>query len=387
MPDMRISLLTPNLSSNSLGRAWLLARILKRRYEVEIIGPSFGRDIWKPLEGDNLTYKIAAEASTLKITKRILKLITGDVLYASKPLFMSFGVGLIKKKSSDIPLVLDIDDWELGFSRNKVKFNDPIGTLRYLTNSCAHPLSNNSIVSIALLEAFTPKADQITVSGTFLRRKFGGTLVWHARDTDFLNPEKYDGAEIRKVFGIPKDKKIVIFIGTMREHKGIEDLLSALAIIRKRDVMLVLVGLGEGTYREGLEKICKTNLSGGYKFFGLQPFSKLPEFLAMSDVVVIPQRRNPATVGQVPAKVFDAMAMAKPIVATRVSDLPEILNKCGWVVEPGHPESIAHAIEEIIDNPSEASRRGESARNRCKSQYSWDAVEKILAGIFFGYEK
>ena len=44
---MKISILTPDLSHNCLGRAYLLAKILQRRYEVEIVGPMFGEGIWE----------------------------------------------------------------------------------------------------------------------------------------------------------------------------------------------------------------------------------------------------------------------------------------------------------------------------------------------------
>ena len=49
---MKISILSPDLSNNCLGRAYLLAKILQRRYEVEIVGPIFGDGIWQQVAGD-----------------------------------------------------------------------------------------------------------------------------------------------------------------------------------------------------------------------------------------------------------------------------------------------------------------------------------------------
>jgi glycosyltransferase involved in cell wall biosynthesis len=382
---MKISILAPNLSNNSLGRAWVLAKILKRRYEVEIVGPSYGKGIWKPLEGDDLAYKVVDEISSIGITRKSLKLLNGDVIYSSKPLFFSFGVGLIKKWFDQIPLVLDVDDWELGFSRDKIRIGTPLRTARHLTGSLLFPLSNSSLLSIAFLEYLTSKADQTTVSGIFLQKKFGGTIIWHARDTDFLDPEKYKSKIIRELYGLPSDKKIVMFLGTVREHKGIEDVLYGLSLLRNSSVMFVLVGLSNGTYREKLKHLCDINVIGGCRFFDMQPFAKLPEFLSMSDVIVIPQRRNLATVGQVPAKVFDAMAMAKPIISTSVSDIPEILEGCGWVVEPGNPEKLADALVRVLSDPSNAKEKGQLARKKCVDKYSWNAMEPVLANLFNVY--
>jgi len=106
----------------------------------------------------------------------------------------------------------------------------------------------------------------------------------------------------------------------------------------------------------------------------------------MADVVVIPQKRNFSTIGQIPAKVFDAMAMARPIIATNVSDLPEILDGCGWIVEPENPKQLAETIQYVLNNPEEAEEMGWKARQKCIEKYSWDAMEKVLLGVFGKYE-
>ena len=55
---MKISILTPDFSSNCFGRAWLLAKVLQRHYEIEIVGPIFGDGIWKPVADDkSINYK------------------------------------------------------------------------------------------------------------------------------------------------------------------------------------------------------------------------------------------------------------------------------------------------------------------------------------------
>jgi hypothetical protein len=58
----------------------------------------------------------------------------------------------------------------------------------------------------------------------------------------------------------------------------------------------------------------------------MQPFDEIPKWVAAADVIAIPQKDSPATWGQLPSKVFDAMAMAKPIVATDVNDLSMVLS-------------------------------------------------------------
>jgi glycosyltransferase involved in cell wall biosynthesis len=150
---------------------------------------------------------------------------------------------------------------------------------------------------------------------------------------------------------------------------------------------LVLVGLDEDYDSQYLKVFAKKKLGDKkIRIFGLQPIQDVPEFLSIADIVAIPQKRNFATAVQIPAKVFNAMAMAKPTIATSVSDLPEILKNCGWIVEPEKPEQLAKAIQYIFDHPEEAKVMGWRARQKCIAEYSYTAIEKVLVSIFSKYE-
>lgn len=120
------------------------------------------------------------------------------------------------------------------------------------------------------------------------------------------------------------------------------------------------------------------------KFIGQQPFEKIPEFLSAADLVVLPQKETYSARGQVPAKVFDAMMMEKPIIATNVSDLQNILNGCGIIVESGDIHGLATKIKYIFDNPDIAKRMGNAAKEKCIREYSYEAVRPKL---FEKYEK
>lgn len=388
---MKISILTPDFSHNCFGRAWLLAKVLQRHYEVEIVGPIFGDGIWKPVADDkSIPYKSVEIGGRFKPYVQIMKLtkkIDGDIIYASKPVFTSFGVGLLKKLFAEKPLVLDIDDWEMGFIKERYSRLSFAARFKSLVSSILFLYGMGSYWSGLLGEKLARFADEITVSNTFLREKFGGTIVCHGRNTKTFDPKRFNKDLVREKYGIEKSKKIVMFFGTPRPHKGIEDLIKAVNIIEDRDDILVNVGVDDrDQYSQKAVEAAKKALNNRFRGFGLQPFERVPEILSMTDVVVIPQRKNLATIGQVPAKVFDAMAMAKPIIATSVSDLPEILDRCGWIVEPEKPEQLAEKIQYVLNNPEEAEDMGNKARQKCIEKYSWDAMEEILLKVFKKYE-
>jgi len=388
---MKVSILTPDLCHNCLGRAYLLAKMLQRHYEVEIVGPMFGDGIWEPVADDtSIPYKSVKIRGRFKPywqIKELAKKIDGDVVYACKPLLTSFGIGLLKKFTDRKPLILDIDDWQMGFMKDNYSGLSRTHRFKSLAVAALYSYGVGSYWNTLFGEKLSHLADEITVSNNFLQDKFGGTVVWHARDTETFDPAKFDKYLLREKYQIENTKKVVMFFGTPRAHKGIEDIIKAVSLIEARDTLLVIVGVDyKDSYCRNLVETAKKVLDKRFKGFDLQPFEKVPEFLAMADVVVIPQKRNFSTVGQVPAKVFDAMAMAKPIIATNVSDLPLILDGCGWIVEPENPEQLAETIQDVLDNPEGAEEIGWKARQKCIDKYSWDAMEKVLVEVFGKYE-
>jgi glycosyltransferase involved in cell wall biosynthesis len=114
------------------------------------------------------------------------------------------------------------------------------------------------------------------------------------------------------------------------------------------------------------------------RVFGEIPFDDVPRYLVAADVVAVPQRATTDTVGQVPAKLFDAMALGRPIVSTAVSMIPEILDGCGLVVTPGDPQGLAVAIRRLLEGPEEARELGARARRRCDERYSFRAARAVL---------
>jgi glycosyltransferase involved in cell wall biosynthesis len=116
-------------------------------------------------------------------------------------------------------------------------------------------------------------------------------------------------------------------------------------------------------------------------FYGQQPFEDIPKWVAAADLIVVPQKQTLANRGQIPAKVFDAMAMAKPVIATSISDLPEVLNGCGIIVDSESPTAIANAIEDLHFNPEKARVLGRAARRRCVEKYSYKALATKIKNI------
>ncbi len=345
--------------------------MLGSRFEVEVIGPLFGERVWPPCDTNEFTYKpvpcVSSPAHFIKSMKKIENLISGDIIYASKPRFSSFGVGILSKLTSHRPLILDIDDWELGWFL-------PYRFRKMASLSVKSILEVNGFLNTLCMEKVTFIADGITTASRFLQNRFGGEYVPHARDTELFDPSRYDGEKIKRELGL-KDEKIIMFLGSPKPHKGIEDLFAATRSLKRKDVRLLIIGASDGY-------LFKSPLLDGVNHLtiikGMVPFMRIPEYLACSDLVVLPQNNVPSNHAQVPAKLFDAMAMAKPIISTKISDMPEILKDCGLIVETDSPKYLAEKIDFILENPNEAKTIGQKARERCIEKYSLRVVGERL---------
>ncbi|MGH7389238.1 MAG: glycosyltransferase [Candidatus Rokuibacteriota bacterium] len=364
---MKISIVSFDLADNATGRAELLARLLAPRHEVTVVGPLLAAgSLWGPLAGSPIAHRgLAARRypGFVADVPALLELIDGDVVYACKPRPTSYGLGLLARRRRARPLLLDIDDWELGFFY-RAGFWGRLGRALNLANP-------NGLTWTWLCERLIGAADGVTVASRFLERRFGGTLVPHARDTDVWDPARCNGSPVRAALGAG-GRAVVMFLGTPRGHKGVDDLVDAVGLLDDRAVLAV-VGV-----RPGSAAARRWSARPHVRLLGEIGFDDVPRHLAAADVVAVPQRATPDTVGQVPAKLFDAMALARPVVATAVSMIPEVLDGCGVVVPPGDVRALAAAIARLLDDPAAAAALGRRARERCVAEYSFSAARARL---------
>ena len=373
---MKVSVLCFDVSDNAAGRAHLLAQLLTPIADVEIVGPRHGTGVWPPVSADGVRYvsvpagRIASFAGALPT---LLRAADGDLLYASKPRLGSAGLGLLKRRLGRRPLLLDIDDWEVGFFLRSGVWGT-VGRALNWTNPRGLPWT-------WLMERAARAADAITVASRFLQERFGGTLIPHVRDTDAWRPGLSDPSAVRARLDAA-GKRLVMFLGTAREHKGVDDLVAAVAGLARSDLILALVGTDpEGATGQRLRARLPS-----LRLIPAIPFSDVPRYLEAADVVAVPQREGPDTRGQVPAKLFDAMALARPIVATRVSMIPEILDGggCGVLVPPGDAGALGAAIERLTSDPEQARELGVRARERCVARYSFASARRDLFPLVQG---
>jgi glycosyltransferase involved in cell wall biosynthesis len=210
------------------------------------------------------------------------------------------------------------------------------------------------------------------VSNTLLQGIYGGHWVPHVRDHGAWT----SNAESLAADAAPR----VLFGGAPRGHKGLPTLIAAWNLIRHRTAVLHLAVPDPDD--EFLKGVLKTANDQSRVRVTAHGFDEMPRVVGSAAVVVIPQDNARGAVGQLPAKLLDAMAAGRPIVATDVGDTVRWLpDGAGLVVSPGSPAALADGIDYLLAHPDEAAAMGARAREHFKALGSEQAVRPRLTAL------
>ncbi len=385
---MKVSLVASDLSGGGAIRAFLLAQVLiELNCDVEIVGFMFGKELYAIPPKNIPVYAIPGSKypGFVMNAQKLLKKIDGDIIYAVKPKPSSFGLSLLKKLETHRPIILDIDDWELSwFGGDEWKYRPDFKQLyRDIVKKNGQLREPDHPLYVKWMETLVSRADAVTVDTEFLKQRFGGVYLPNGKDTEMFDPAKYHPELSRRRYGL-SGYKILMFPGAPRPHKGVEDVLMALEQLNQPNLKLAIVGGSPyDDYDDRLMQQWGRWIIKLPKF----PVERMPEVVAAAHIVVVPQRETLTAVAQFPLKLTDGMAMAKPVLSTRVGDIPEILGGTGYLVEPNSPAQISQKIQWIFQNLTEANLQGMKARERCVEKYSIKTMAPILSDIIAGISR
>jgi len=372
--SVRVVVVGHDLSLNATARVVRLARLLEATAMVEVVGPCFGDGVFAPLrdavpaEGVFRGRRFPGFFRTWRELAR--RIAAADLVVAQKPRLASFGVARAVAARRGVPCVLDLDDDEAALFEDAFPGGLP-GALRRVA-SLRNP---NGAAWTRWLDRSIEQADAITAGSPSLARRHGATFVPYARDGRELDPARHDAAEAKRRLGV-EGTFAIVFLGSFRPHKGLDDLAEAVGRLDRIRARLVVVGPLDRDVRERLARASR----GALSVRSPVAEARIPEVLAAADAVVVPQRDTPYARMQLPAKLLDAMAMGRPLVVTRVGDLPEIAGEAARVVEPG-PAGIEGGIRELAQDRSRARALGEAARRRFLESHDARVVRRRLGAL------
>ncbi len=180
-----------------------------------------------------------------------------------------------------------------------------------------------------------------------------------------------NGDEIRKKYGFKLSDKILFFVGWLYHFSGLKEVAAELSRILDENIKLFIVG--DGDAYEDLQKIIiKYGLENRIIMAGKQPYERLPGFLAAADICLLPAYNNEVMRDIVPIKLYDYMAMGKPVITTKLPGIMEEFGEENGVIYVDKPEDTVHKAIEVLSS-GEAVKIGIKARHFVERS-SWDAI-------------
>ena len=183
-------------------------------------------------------------------------------------------------------------------------------------------------------------------------------------------------ADIWNSHGISSTKKIALYAGTLSEEKGVHVLAHAAAYIPD-DVQIVFLG-GTDSQIENFKNLYST--STNISIIGRVPHHMVSQYIQSAHMVVLPDLATFtfSNLYTSPMKLFEYMASGKPILASKIPSLSEVLgDETTFWFESGNETSLAEVIKEVIKSPEKASEIGARARVLASS-YTWQKRAEII---------
>jgi glycosyltransferase involved in cell wall biosynthesis len=218
----------------------------------------------------------------------------------------------------------------------------------------------NEIREVAIEGGVDPNCVQVVYSGVDLSSKV----------------EQVNRGLIRQRYGLHPGQLIIGAVGNLFPRKGYEFLLEALTEIRKTipNVHCVIVGEGDDGYHKQLMNLVnERDLNSVVTFAGFQ--SNVLEYMADFDVVVLPSILEGFGI-----VLLEAMAMGKPVVASRVGGIPEAVEDSvtGILVPPANSRKLAEALVVLLENSTLRQSMGEAGRARVETLFSLERTIKEI---------
>jgi glycosyltransferase involved in cell wall biosynthesis len=231
-------------------------------------------------------------------------------------------------------------------------------------------------------------AHMIVVNSNHVRRRFEGCpggvrnlrVVPYGIDTERFSVTR-DGSDIRREFGIAGSDQVIGYVGRLEEEKGTQVLIEAVpAILGELPAARFLIA-GEASDEQAEfealaeERVRQLGIADRVRFAGFR--NDVPDLIAAMDVVVVPSLREAFGLVNV-----EVMACGRPLVATRVGGIPEVVEDgaTGILVPPADSGALADAVIGLMRDPDRRRAMAEAGRRRAAALFDIRAhVSKMQA--------
>jgi glycosyltransferase involved in cell wall biosynthesis len=228
-------------------------------------------------------------------------------------------------------------------------------------------------------------SDLIVLPSNTYRKKFLEAFPGVQDKTIFIhngiNPEQFRPSEVQPER--IENKRYILCVAELQEYKGIDVLLHAARQLFTEDPSLTLVLAGDGPMRAELVSLASTlGISNQTRFLGTQGVIEITRLMHGCETLVLPSRMEPFGI-----VLIEAMACKKPVVASAVGGIPEIVDHeiSGILVEPENPQALADGLRRVLSSGEFRSTLGENGyatvMERFCSMHNGAAYQKAFESV------
>lgn len=189
-----------------------------------------------------------------------------------------------------------------------------------------------------------------------------------------------NGEEVRASLGIGRDEFVMFFMGWLYSFSGLKEVATAMLSLGNESKLRLLV-LGRGELLPDLQRLRVMEASNKLILEPWRPYEEIPKFLASSDVCLLPSYNNEVMKNIVPIKMYEYLALGKPVIASRLTGLVREFGDSSGVMYVDRPEDVPSLALELSSNPMKM-KLLKSEALKFSSTRSWDVVvnrfEKLL---------
>lgn len=189
-----------------------------------------------------------------------------------------------------------------------------------------------------------------------------------------------DQTVARKKLDLPMDKKICLFVGNLYPVKGLSYLLQAFSKLASHTDQVQLVLVGDGKLKSPLQREANTlGIGPVVSFMGRRPYDEIPTWLQSADVVVLSSLSE-----GLPSILLESMACGKPMIATDVGGIAEILQdgETGRLVPARNVEKLANALTDLLVHQADQVKEMGEKAYQASQAFTWNENAKQTVSIY-----
>lgn len=303
--------------------------------------------------------------------KKIIEREQPNFLYQRHSIFNY--AGALLKRETGIPFLLQVEGSEVWVKKNwgKAYFTKALEWSEEIQLEQADAIVAVSSVLKSQLVALGVRAERITV-------------IPNGVDAERYSPS-ISGEAVRKNLGL-EEKFVIGYAGTFGHWHGITVLANAVKEVVAESPNVHFLLVGDGVLRGEVEAMLQRDgMKHKVTITGMMPSEAVPEYLAACDALVISAINNPdVPFFQSPIKLFEYMAMQKPIVASRVGQIQEVIDDGvnGLLVQENNSSELAEALCQLAKDESLRESLARNARRDAVEKYAWQENVRAVLKVY-----